>query len=46
MAPKKKSATKDPCWKDYEQIGIKMKNGKPVPNCVPKNKLKRRNLTY
>ena len=26
----------DPCWKDYEQIGMKKKNGKKVPNCVPK----------
>ena len=23
------------CWKDYEQVGMKMKNGKKVPNCVP-----------
>ncbi len=27
----------DPCWKDYEMVGMKMKNGKKVPNCVPKN---------
>ena len=27
----------NPCWKGYEQIGMKMKNGKEVPNCVPKN---------
>jgi hypothetical protein len=26
----------DPCWKDYEMIGMKKKNGKEVPNCVPK----------
>lgn len=26
----------DPCWDDYEQIGMKTKNGKEVPNCVPK----------
>ena len=25
----------DPCWKGYEQIGMKEKNGKKVPNCVP-----------
>lgn len=24
-----------PCWKGYEQVGMKMKNGKKVPNCVP-----------
>lgn len=24
----------DPCWKGYEQVGMKMKGGKKVPNCV------------
>ena len=24
------------CWKDYKQVGMKDKNGKKVPNCVPK----------
>ena len=28
----------DPCWDGYEMVGKKMKNGKEVPNCVPKNK--------
>lgn len=27
---------KDPCWNNYKQIGMKEKNGKSVPNCVPK----------
>ncbi len=27
---------KDPCWKNYKQVGMKKKNGKDVPNCVPK----------
>ena len=27
---------KDPCWKDYKMVGMKKKNGKEVPNCVPK----------
>jgi hypothetical protein len=27
----------DPCWDDYEMVGTKEKNGKEVPNCVPKN---------
>lgn len=27
---------KDPCWKGYQQVGMKKKNGKEVPNCVPK----------
>lgn len=26
----------DPCQEGYEQIGMKTKNGKKVPNCVPK----------
>ena len=25
----------DPCWDGYQQIGMKMKKGKKVPNCVP-----------
>ena len=27
----------DPCWKNYKQIGMKEKNGKQVPNCVPED---------
>jgi len=27
----------DPCWEGYEQYGMKEKNGKEVPNCVPKS---------
>lgn len=27
----------DPCWDGYEMVGMKKKNGKEVPNCVPKN---------
>ena len=46
MANTKKAATKkttakktdDPCWKGYEQVGSKTKNGKSVPNCVPGKK--------
>lgn len=25
----------DPCWDGYQQVGMKTKNGKEVPNCVP-----------
>ena len=25
-----------PCYKDYEQIGTKILDGREVPNCVPK----------
>jgi hypothetical protein len=28
----------NPCWKGYTQVGMKMKNGKEVPNCVPVKK--------
>lgn len=41
--PKKKAAAKkkDPCWDGYEQVGMKKKKGKPVPNCVPESKGKK-----
>ena len=25
------------CWEGYKQVGMKMKDGKEVPNCVPVN---------
>lgn len=25
----------NPCWKGYEMVGTKQKDGKEVPNCVP-----------
>jgi SPX domain protein involved in polyphosphate accumulation len=28
-----------PCWDGYQQVGLKMKNGKQVPNCVPVKKI-------
>ena len=27
---------KNACWKGYTAVGMKMKNGRKVPNCVPK----------
>ena len=30
----------DPCWDTHKQVGVKMKNGKEVPNCVPKRNKK------
>ena len=27
---------KDPCWDTHKQVGMKKKNGRMVPNCVPK----------
>jgi hypothetical protein len=29
-------ALKSACWKGYTAVGMKMKNGRKVPNCVPK----------
>jgi hypothetical protein len=26
---------KSPCWSGYKQLGVKQKDGKQVPNCVP-----------
>jgi hypothetical protein len=28
--------SKDPCWKDYKQVGMKKKGNRQVPNCVKK----------
>jgi len=30
-----KKELSDACWKGYKQVGMKNKNGKQVPNCVP-----------
>lgn len=38
-----KGETTEACWKGYEQYGMKDKNGKKVPNCVPIKK-KRKNI--
>lgn len=29
---------KNPCQKGYVAYGLKKKNGKKVPNCIPKKK--------
>jgi len=28
----------NPCWPGYRQVGLKKKNGRSVPNCVPEKK--------
>ena len=28
---------KGPCWSGYKQVGMKTKNGKQAPNCVPES---------
>jgi hypothetical protein len=30
-----KNEEEDPCWDGYKQLGMKKKNGKDVPNCIP-----------
>jgi len=32
-----KKELSDACWKGYKQVGMKDKNGKQVPNCVPES---------
>ena len=37
-APHKESVNEaGPCWKGYKQVGMKNKNGREVPNCVPES---------
>lgn len=36
IAEAKKMKGEDPCWDNYKMIGTKMKGGRQVPNCVPK----------
>lgn len=38
-APERKEPTlnKEACWDSHKQVGFKMKKGRRVPNCVPKN---------
>lgn len=33
----KKTGLEEDCWKNYKMVGMKEKNGKQVPNCVPKD---------
>jgi hypothetical protein len=35
VAEEKEMKGEDPCWKGYEMVGMKNKNGRKVPNCVP-----------
>jgi hypothetical protein len=34
----------DPCWDGYKQVGMKDKDGKEVPNCVPIEEMVREEL--
>lgn len=35
--PKNEEVVDEACWDTHKQVGTKMKGGKVVPNCVPKN---------
>jgi hypothetical protein len=35
-AQKKTLKNSNPCWDNYKPVGTKKKNGRTVPNCVPK----------
>lgn len=39
-AVKEAKKSSQPCWDNYEMVGMKTKNGKKVPNCVPKKSVK------
>lgn len=34
-----KKSEDDPCWDGYVQLGMKDKDGRQVPNCVPKDEV-------
>ena len=36
MEKKETLRNTNPCWKGYKPVGTKKKNGRTVPNCVPK----------
>ncbi len=35
---KKGKGLKGACWKGYQAVGMKVKKGRKVPNCVPSKK--------
>ena len=37
--PSLRNPEDNPCWKGYKPVGTKQKNGKTVPNCVPKESI-------
>lgn len=39
---KQKMSFGDPCWEGYEQVGMKLVDGREVPNCVPEKEAMRR----
>lgn len=41
-----KNPKDNPCWKGYKPVGTKKKNGRTVPNCVPKESKKKLTENY
>ena len=41
-----KNPKDNPCWKGYKPVGTKKKNGRVVPNCVPKESKKKLTENY
>jgi len=37
---------KNPCWEGYEAYGLKEKDGRMVPNCVPKKSKSTSEMPY
>jgi hypothetical protein len=37
---------KDACWKGFTAVGMKTKNGRQVPNCVPVKKKKKKTVDH
>ncbi len=38
LASEESKSEDDPCWEGYEMFGMKDKDGKKVPNCIPQKK--------
>jgi len=43
---KLKDILQEDCWTGYKQIGMKEKDGKQVPNCVPIKEEDEKKITY
>ena len=41
-----KKPKNEACWTGYKQVGMKKKNGKEVPNCVPEETIKEQKRLY
>ena len=43
LMPQQQNEEQGPCWKGYKQIGMKDKDGRQVPNCVPNESIVKEN---